>query len=408
MRKPTITGAVGPDQLPGLLKGPFTPAYAILGTETFLRERVLSRLRDAFLKGEDPGTSLVVYHGPRTQQETSEVSPATVLDEAESPSLFGQRKMVVVRQCDIFARIHGDKLARGIERISGNCMLVLEGERIGARAPRGAAAGEEEGAAKSTGKALLDALRKHGAIVECQPPYATFYGSDQITARSDLGRMVADLARERGLRMADDAVVSLIEIAGERLSVLDKELDKIRERLAGPAETKSKAAASLPVSAEVVRDSCADARQIQVFALTDAVMKRKLTDSLEALHRVLTLGSADAQAPGKVVRDDQGIALMFFGSLYRSLSRLEAGRAALDAGGGYEEAGTAMEARKGLEAATGALANRWTSEELFRALERLLQADLSLKLSEAPPGEILERLIFDLCPTGRQQDAARR
>lgn len=408
MRKPTIAGAVGPEQLPGLLKGPFKPAYAILGTEAFLRERVLARLRDAFLKGEDPATSLVVYHGPRTQQEASEVSPATVLDEAESPSLFGQRKMVVVRQCDTFARLHGDKLARGIERISANCMLVLEGERIGTRAPKGAPAAEGESAAKSTGKALLDALRKRGAIVECQSPYATFYGSDQISARSDLGRTVAELARERGLRMADDAVVALIEIAGERLSLLDKELDKLRERLAGPAEAPSKPGAPPAVSAEFVRDTCADARQIQVFALTDAVMKRRLTEALEALHRVLALGSADAQSPGKVVRDAQGISLMFFGSLYRSLSRFEAGRAVLDAGGGYEDAGGAMEARKGLEGATGMLANRWTAEELFRALERLLQADLSLKLSEAPPGEILERLIFDLCPPARMQDAARR
>ncbi|MCX7803993.1 MAG: hypothetical protein N3A38_02275 [Planctomycetota bacterium] len=448
MPKPRIPGALTPDRIGEILAAPFKRVYAVVGPDVFLRERVLAKLRDAFLKGEDTSIAFVSFRGPASPSESAALTPAMVLDEAETPPLFSRRKMVAVRRCDLFVRENAAAIARRIPRIPETCVLVLEGGAIGrrgggARGGAGKSGGEESDENREAGgrrgaSDLLDAVSKHGAIIECATPYATLYGSPAVSARSEMGRLVAEMGRERGLKLGDDAVVALIELAGERLAVIENEIEKLRVRFAAPgpelppsarlesagrsaagtaagrvsgtgaaaASGGAPGAAPIRISGRDVHETCADARQLHVFALADLIAARDRVRSLDALARLFEFGAADPYSGGKAVRDDKTIAILFLSAMFRTLGKIEAGRARLDAGGSFAEAGRAMGAWAGREEAAGRNAALWEKEDISAACETLLRADLDLKLSRASAQEILERLIFEICPS--RQAPARR
>src|SRR5690242_14821737 len=77
----------------------------IIGAESALREEALAAVRTAAFGKDEPGMNIVTLHGPTANAESSGPTPADVLDEVCTASMFASAddlKLVIVRQADLF------------------------------------------------------------------------------------------------------------------------------------------------------------------------------------------------------------------------------------------------------------------------------------------------------------------
>lgn len=160
--------------------------------------------------------------------------------------------------------------------------------------------------------------------------------------------------------------------------------------------------------------------ELSVFELVDAVAERKTAAALEQLDGMLLQHAQPFMILGMLIRHFrlllQARYLLDQNLLSRSLWRQEAFRfsqALNDSSQGPSPLQRAQEATASFFPQTGRAnllkqhyfplwktlrqAESFTTPQLQAALERLLQADLSLKTSHLPEDQVLELLVVDLC-----------
>lgn len=345
-----------------LQAGSIAPVYLFYGEEDYWIDEYLARLAAAV----DPaGTewSRELYWGDETEL-------AEIVAAANSPGLFAQRKLIVVRRAPWF------KPKRKADAAGA-------AEDAAAGAPTGAP--EEEKKADTT--ALLDylaapnpdtvlvfvaaavnktlklvkAIQEQGCLAEFVSPKGM-----------ERERWLADYLRAAG-RQAERGVVSCVcALSGESLYALKSEADKLL------LYTQGRPTITLREAETVTSPGV----QAGVFELTDRAAARDAAGAIQTLRRLVRQGEVPYMLTGMLAAQYRNMLAV------QDMQRQGFSSAAMP-----KELGVHPYAVKKCLAA----ARAYTPRQLQQALVILLNADIAGKTGEGEMAELLETALLRIC-----------
>lgn len=307
------------------------PVYAVLGEDPFLRRQAVDRILDLALR-DDPGAL-----GPtRIDGDTAELADA--LDELQTYSLLGGRRVVIVEDADGFITRYRKQLEKYCSAPTEDATLVLLCRSM----PRNTR--------------LYKIIAEKGDISVCTPPR----GRETVNWISQRAR------QEHQVAIDQQAVARLRELIGDHLEALDGELAKLSLYVADRKR----------VTVEDVEALVGLHREEAVFRVTDAMANGDVAGALKAWEHVL---ATDRAAPMRAI-----------GGLGAAIRRLLAARQAIDSGASAQS----------VAASAGAFRNQFlrqvqatNANALQRQLEDLYQADLRSKTGLADVDKEIEVFI---------------
>ena len=212
-------------------------AYLISGDDAFLVAQALDEvLKDAGHEVENvpPGSDV-----------------GQVLESLRTPSLFGGRRIVVLREVDQLGAEAQRELVAYLGDPAPTSLLVLV-------------------AGRSVPK-LAQAVRGAGRVIDAARG-----------RRGDVLSWLREHARKAGLKVTSDALNALLESVGEERMALARALEELALAFGSGAR----------IGPEEVRRQFRGRADIRVFGFVDAVADRQTGPALEALHRLLRQGEA--------------------------------------------------------------------------------------------------------------------
>jgi DNA polymerase III subunit delta len=250
-RTTASTRAVPVDDLPDQLP----PFVLLVGDEELLVTRAIARVA-AIARADDPALT-------ETEKAGAEIE-GPELHELLGPSLFGDRRLVVLRSAQDIRAAAMTTLAGYLDTPAEGTTLVLH----------------HVGGAK--GKAVLEAARKAGALeIACA----------KLTRASERSDFVRAEVRRAGGRIEPAAVSALLDAVGSDL----------RELAATSSQLVSDSGGTITV--ELVRAYHQGRAEVSGFAIADLAVVGNVPGALEALRYALEVGVphvviADALADG--------------------------------------------------------------------------------------------------------------
>jgi DNA polymerase III delta subunit len=242
------------------------------------------------------------------------------------------------------------------------------------------------------------AVDKKGALIDCS-----------INPRSERGQLMkflTDEAQRWGKKIAPTAAALLTTRAGHDFYRLTNEIHKLAHFIG-----------DVPLIANAhIEQLVAKTVEERIFALTDAIGKRSVSDALHVLQDLLDHGHSPESIIGQVTRH---LRMLFQARyLHDKGYRLRANLATElpdDVADGLPQSNhllSFLQSQSWAAARYEEQARLFTQSQLTAAFERTLTADLQLKGIEGSvvsPRLSLELLIVDLCwEEKRAQTAARR
>jgi len=356
------------------LSAPAPPAAvcAIFGDEPFLKQLVLSALRQQIFGGESDA--------PVDAYDCSERMPdwRDVADDLATGSLFGGGKprLVILERADAFVSAHRQRLEDYAAKPSRAGILVLE---------------VDEWAANTR---LYKALDKSGLQIDCRPPQKQ--GKSKGLDESAIVKWITVWGKsQHAIQLNKDAAQHLLDLTGPSFGLLDQDLAKLA-LLVPPGK---------PTTPEQVQEIVGGWRTKTIWDLVDAAVAGETGEALTQLDRLLQSG-------------EHPLALV--GSLAWSLRRYAAATRIFQQA---ERAGDKIPLREALVQAgvkdwpIGSLAasekrliqlGRQRAGKLYRWL---LELDLSLKGSHAHDDRArwaLEQLLLRMSKAAAKPAIARR
>ncbi len=230
---------------------PTSPVTLVVGPEELLVERavadIVARVTQADAASGAPGVEVVDLPAAAVE--------ASALDEMLSPSLFGDRRVVVVRGLQDAA----DALVKALTAYVGDpaddiaLILVHKG---GAR-----------------GRKLLDAATKAGAVtVACA----------EVKKRGERLSFISSELRRHKRRTTDDAAETLLEAVGNDLRALAAACSQLVSDTTEQGGT---------IDADVVRRYHAGRAEVTGFAVADRAVEGQVGPALAALRWALQTGT---------------------------------------------------------------------------------------------------------------------
>lgn len=317
------------------MSGDQLPAYLVRGDDPTLVSRALSGLL-ADLSGDD---ELAVENLP------DDADAGAVVEALSTPSLLGDRRVVVVREAGRFAADEAADIAAYLAEPAPDAVLVL-------------VAG---GGALS--RKLSDAVRKSGHIVEAG-----------VSTRAN--------AKERTQWFADQVAASPVSLApgaAKRLQAhLGEEMGRLETLLAGLASAYGDGAT---VTEDELEPFLGAAGGVAPWDLTDCIDRGDAAGAIVALRRMLEGG----QRPPIVVLASLSRHVLSLLKMDGSGARNDGEAAALLGMKPYPARKVLSQARK------------LGGDKVRRAVKLTAQADLDIRgASEWPPELVLEVLVARL------------
>ncbi len=334
------------------LKKDVAPVYLIAGDEDALIDRALAAISETVLSGQRSRDFAF------TRFEGRNTSAAEIESAVRTVSLFGGRRLVVVRDAqELGTEAQKDIVAYMKAAVeAATLVLVVRGGGAESKDPRQAKSAK---AAKLFAKAIA---ATGGVVVECPRPRLR-----------ELPRIAEDLLRENQLRAQHDALYALVEAVGEDLGLLIQAVEKLSlYKKGGPAE----------ISAADVAQVVTDSRSESVFALVDAVAEGRLDPALAILQRML--------------RDGEAV-LALLGHLARHVRNLARVQALFARGLSIEELRAELGLHPFVVQKCLQQSKRFSPQQLAHHLTLLAELDWSIKRSRLSDTLLLERAIMDLC-----------
>jgi DNA polymerase III subunit delta len=302
---------------------PAAPLHLVTGAEELLAERAVQRILAAARAVDDATQVVEVEAAGYTRGD---------LAVHTSPSLFGERKVLLLRSLeDAPDDLISD--ARGLVEAPEPDVVVVLLHRSGQR-----------------GKGLLDVVRKAGAAVhECTP----------ITSDADKAAFVVGEFRTAGRRISPDAVGALVEALGQDLRELASACSQLMSDTL-PPEGRPRDAPEVDVA--VVDRYYGGRVEATGFKVSDAVLAGSTEEALGLLRHALASGLDPVPL----------VAVLALG--LRSLAKVSAAgsvrsaEAARDLGMAPWQVDRARRQLRG-----------WSEAGLARALEAVAAADLAVK-----------------------------
>ena len=336
----------------------FAPVYYVHGDDDYLKEDAVRQLIAA---GVDPATrdfNLEIRRG-------GEVDAGTLGSLLDTPPLMAVRRMVIVRDVGALKKDARGALDRYLVRPSSDTVLVLVTLGAGSKPDRGF-----EAVALSVG---FDPLTEDRV-----PKWIEHHATTVL-----------------GTTISPSAISLLHETVGNDLPALVSELDKLASYASG-AQIDERAVTAVVGARQGetmggLLDAILDRDARRALGLLEPVLSQQKTSAVTIVMALATQTMAVAWA--RALRDRGTPMSQMYNELFGLLK---------ESGGAFtgRSWGDAVKAwTRGVE--------RWTTSELERALDRLLEADAALKESRLSSDEqMLATLILSLCGDVERSAAA--
>jgi len=302
--------------------------YLLFGGEIYLKELYLTRLKKKYADGE---MNIYTFRGA--------FDPEDVRDVIDGISLFGERKLVLIRDSGFFnASRELDFLDNAGD--SGTTVVFVE-----------------DSADRRT--ATFKNFLKKGAVFECK-----------AATESDIRKLLGAEARAAGRQLTPGAADVMLEGIGTDITELRNELEKLILYVPDGAQ----------ITETDVRKVCELSLSARIFDLTDAVVRGDRAGGLKILEALL----AEKESP-----------LGILSMIGRAWSNLYKVKLLLSEGASQSD----IQRRTGQKPypvkKQCEQARRFSLEEIERELKLVLDMDLAVKT-----GEITDRLALELVVLG--------
>jgi DNA polymerase-3 subunit delta len=355
-----------PEQfLARLAKNGPEPAYLFLGPEAYQRERCRKALIEAALPADDRENGL-------SRHDLDQMSLASAIDDVRSLSLFAPRRVIWLGRAEA-------ALPRTVSRTG-----------------RATAESEEETSGDAGSTALASYLRDPAPgtvlVIDCTrfdfdgedkaklERVETFYAA--VAAKVEFRPIAPEaarglaqkLAKDAGLRLGLSELALLLEATGGEALRIAMEIEKLR-LYAGP---------SREVTAEDIAALVPDAQATTIFALVAALGRG---DRMRALEILDILSREGEYMP---------LALTFLATQFRmALAAREAGlRGAGQIQAHFTKLGARMWPQRAREVEQ--TVDAFSPERLERAIQKLFEADRSLRDARPDDRIVMEEMVLEL------------
>jgi DNA polymerase-3 subunit delta len=217
----------------------------LFGAERFLKQQALKALCTAVLGAEDEELGLTRFPG-----KTAEL--AQVVDELLTVSMWGEQRLVLVEDAEDFVKNYRSGLEKYLERPAKKSVLILDVKTWAATTR------------------LAKKVAEIGLPIDCAAPKS-----------AEFPKWLAEqCAAAHGKQLSREAAVTLVELAGTDLGLLDQELAK----LAAYVGDKPR------IEPQAVRDLVGGWKAETTWSMLDAVRDGKVDAALHLLDKLLTAG----------------------------------------------------------------------------------------------------------------------
>jgi DNA polymerase III delta subunit len=308
------------------------PLTLVVGPEELLADRAVSGLVAA-VRSADAQADVRELTAPGLE--------VGLVTDLSAPSLFGERKVLVVRQLHEAAEALVKELKELVATPPDDVHLVLV-HKGGAR-----------------GRGLLDAARKAGAReIACA----------ELRTRRDRLRFLSTELKSHGRRATEDAAESLLDAVGNDLRALAGACSQLSSDIDGT------------IDAEAVRRYYAGFAEVSGFAVADKVVEGHTAEALEHLRWALHSGTDPVPIVSAIAASLRAIVRLASAPRGRS-----AGDLARDLGMPPWKVDVVRRQTRG-----------WTAEGLSTAIAAVAEADGQVKGGGTDPVYALERAIVTI------------
>ncbi len=172
-------------------RGP-APLYLVVGEEDYLRDQAVATIKTAVLEGQDlEGFNSDVYYG-------DECSASDILACAREFPVFAARRVVLIKAAEELSPREAEQLIPYLKAPNDTTTLVFIASKLDGRAK------------------MSQALKESAVVVEC--------GSLPL---GQVPGWVRTQASQLGVRLDEQAIPLLADLAGHSLSLVRRELEKL-------------------------------------------------------------------------------------------------------------------------------------------------------------------------------------
>lgn len=346
----------------------------IVGPESALREEAIAEVKTAAFGSPDAaGMNIITLYGPASQNEATTLTPADILDEACTASMFGgddETKVVLVRQADVFLtdKEWREIFERNAEKVPASTTLVFEAANVGVL--------------KTT--RFYKAQVALNAVVECDSLSGKYGDSPELEQEVDRR------AKARGLNLSRGALVALMSRSAKNLGMIEEELGKLALAL------QPVPGVEVAVSEEQIDEFCCNTATFTAFTFADALVERDAKRAMEVLGGIFNRGLADSAKPGKMITSESSIVMLLLGALTWKLTQLQDAFTAIDSGKREFEVMQAAKMFGPRQQAFSRTLKKHSSASARRCLEALFRANLDLRVSGMSPQEVMEHMLWKI------------
>lgn len=316
-----------------LQKGPAYPLYLFHGDEPYLIDQAVARVRERVGKAAAVRS---FYAG--------EDSLDALFDAWGTPSLFATASVIVLKSAELLKAAERERLAKETEfRDATQPLVVCAHSRVDLRL------------------GFFSLCAKKGFVAEFRPPFP-----NQIV------EWAQRFARERQVRLSEDAALLLAELVGPNLLALSAEIDKLRAFVFP----------NTAIDGEAVTKCAGDVHKHSVFDLADALGQRDRQKALGLLHRVL---------------EDEREVLQVLHALIGHFRRLWLVKELASSGKSEEEITQAVGLRGQRLRLLLGQSRLYSLADLRQFWHRATALDLTLKSARTAPLALLEALVLAAC-----------
>ncbi|MBK8871229.1 MAG: DNA polymerase III subunit delta [Elusimicrobia bacterium] len=319
-------------------QGAFHRVYFLAGPDTLTKDDALQKLKKAFLGPDPAGMGLDVFDG-------NDASAGAILSAVNTLPFFGGRRLVLVRRAAEMATADTNRLADGLASIpASNALVLLWDEKPDARS------------------VLVQAARSAGVVLTLWPPF-----------ENQLPGWVIARAESLGKSMDRRAAQALVEQAGPALPDLVQELGKLA------LYAKDRPALTLADVAAVVGDKSS----LRFMEWERALWRKDRARSLSIVEVLRAQGEPAEKLLPQLIRAVQKLCLGKALMSEKNMSKKQV----------FDRLWIKLQDTQAeFERAVAG----WTWNDLLRALDRLVEADVSLKRGRGHPDADLTRAVWAL------------
>ncbi len=327
---------------PSIQQRGLAPLYLVVGEEDYLRDQVMATIKTAALGGQGlEGFNCDLFYG-------DECTASDILACARDLPAFAERRVVLVKDAEDLPAREVEHLIPYLKGPNDTTTLVILASKLDGRGR------------------FSQTLRDCAVVVECGPLPA-----------SQAPGWVRAQAGQLGVRLDEDAVLLLAELAGHSLNLVRRELEKLVAFLPDGAVAGA-------ADVEALRGAQPGA---SVFDLSAAIGAGDQTRALRIVARNLEGGEVPLRILGSLVWQ--------YRRLWKAHALMERGIPAAELGRGLGIPPFRLREFLGQ-------VRLFSGPQLRRAFELFVETDSALKGGRATaPERLLEKLLLDLCSSKR-------